>query len=163
MKKIIRLAESDLVHLVERVISERKFANQSGVDRVLDKINAQGINSLTQGEKEILDNPDVVYDEPEYDEPNQIDFENTSKFTTLYNMIINDLNFIYTDFPQRWEVIKNDKEKAIIFKNAVTISMRGISQGIDTLEELGDLDSEQVYECNQLFVKVGNMLKKLFN
>ena len=47
MKKIIRLTESDLIRLVKRVINERRFANQSEVDRILDKISSEGMGSLT--------------------------------------------------------------------------------------------------------------------
>jgi hypothetical protein len=45
MKKIIRLTESDLIRLVKRVINEKKFTNQSEVDRILDKISSEGIES----------------------------------------------------------------------------------------------------------------------
>ena len=66
MKKIIRLTESDLVRLVKRVINEKRFANQSEVDRILDKISSEGMDSLTPDEKEILQNPDKpIESEPE--------------------------------------------------------------------------------------------------
>lgn len=58
MKKIVRLSESDLVKLVKKVINENKFENQSDVDKVLDKINKFGMESLTADEREFLQNPD---------------------------------------------------------------------------------------------------------
>lgn len=158
MKKIIRLTESDLVRLVKRVINEKKFENQSEVDRILDKISAHGIDSLTQKEKNILDNPDIVGDEEEYDEP-----ENNDEFIKLYTMIKHDLNFVYTDFPQRWENVKDNKVKANLYKHAIKMMMEGISKGLNRLEEIGEPDSDEIFECNELFIKVSEMLKELFN
>ena len=60
MKKIIRLTESELLSLVNKVIVESKrFKNQEMIDDILDKISSQGIDSLTDFEREMLDNPDV--------------------------------------------------------------------------------------------------------
>lgn len=58
MKKIVRLTESDLTRIVKRVVMETKLKNSDEVDKVLDKINKYGEDSLTWLEKEILDNPD---------------------------------------------------------------------------------------------------------
>lgn len=58
MRKVIRLTESDLIRLVKKVIKESKFKNQSIVDDLLDKISSQGIESLTDRERRILQNPD---------------------------------------------------------------------------------------------------------
>jgi hypothetical protein len=55
MKKIIKLTESDLVRIVKRIIKENE--NASEIDKVLDKINKYGIESLTFREKQILDFP----------------------------------------------------------------------------------------------------------
>ena len=76
MKKIIRLTESDLMRIVKRVINEKRFANQSEVDRILDKISSEGMDSLTPEEKSILDNPDApIESEPEIEEPETRDVE----------------------------------------------------------------------------------------
>lgn len=58
MKKVIRLTESDLIKIVSQVLSENKFKNQLSVDAILDKINKTGYESLTDSEKNILNNPD---------------------------------------------------------------------------------------------------------
>jgi len=50
MKKIIRLTESDLTRIVNRVINE----NQEEVDRILDKISDGGYGSLSIDEKRYL-------------------------------------------------------------------------------------------------------------
>mgnify|MGYP003330333267 CR=1 FL=1 len=87
MKKIIRLTESDLVRLVKRVINERRFANQSEVDRILDKISSKGMGSLTPEEKSILDNPDAPIErEPEIEEPETRD-DKDSDFYKLYEKV----------------------------------------------------------------------------
>ena len=60
MKKVLRLTESELVSLVKKMITEAKrLKNQDMIDDILDKISSQGIDSLTDDEKFILDNPDV--------------------------------------------------------------------------------------------------------
>ena len=52
MKKVLRLTESELVSLVNKVVTESKrLKNQEIVDFLLDKINSQGIDSLTKSEK----------------------------------------------------------------------------------------------------------------
>jgi hypothetical protein len=56
MKKIVKLTESDLARIVKRIIKENE--NASEIDKVLDKINKYGRESLTFREKQILDYPD---------------------------------------------------------------------------------------------------------
>ena len=69
MKKVLRLTESELVSLVNKVVTESKrLKNQEIVDFLLDKINSQGIDSLTKSEKYILDNSDVEWEEIENSE-----------------------------------------------------------------------------------------------
>ena len=58
MKKVIRLTESDLIKIVNRVLAEDRFKNQSSVDAILDKISQSGYDSLSDKEKSILKNPD---------------------------------------------------------------------------------------------------------
>lgn len=58
MKKIIRLTEGDLINIVKQVVNEARFENQSDIDKILDKINKYGMESLTWAEKEILNSPE---------------------------------------------------------------------------------------------------------
>jgi hypothetical protein len=58
MKRIIRLTESELIKLVNRVLNESKFFHQDKVDSILDKINKYGKDSLSDDELEVLGNPD---------------------------------------------------------------------------------------------------------
>lgn len=53
MKKKIFLTESELISFVKRVIKE--LYNQEDIDRILDKINEKGIESLTPQERKTLD------------------------------------------------------------------------------------------------------------
>lgn len=152
MKKIIRLTESDLISLVKRVINEKKFNNQSEVDRILDKISTQGIDSLTQREKNILDNPDIVSDEP----------ERSDEFYELYEHIKKDLKLITEDFPKRWENVKEHPQEAELFKIVILELYRKISNGIDRLEEM-EPDADEVFECNELYLEAGDILDNLFN
>lgn len=57
MKRIIRLTESDLTRIVRRVIRESK--NQRYVDMVLDKISQEGVGSMSEFEKRILDDENI--------------------------------------------------------------------------------------------------------
>jgi len=58
MKKVVRLSESDLVKLIKNMLSEQKnFRSQEYVDRILDKLNKYGVDSITDDEREILNNP----------------------------------------------------------------------------------------------------------
>ena len=59
MKKIIRLTENDLTKLVKRVINETRLKNQEEIDYILDKINREGMSSLTKSEKMMLSNSDI--------------------------------------------------------------------------------------------------------
>jgi hypothetical protein len=58
MKKVIKLSESELVKIIRNIVYESKFEKQYDVDKILDKINKYGIDSLTWAEKEIINNPD---------------------------------------------------------------------------------------------------------
>jgi hypothetical protein len=58
MKKVIKLSESELVKIIRNIVSESKFEKQYDVDKILDKINKYGMDSLTWVEKEIINNPD---------------------------------------------------------------------------------------------------------
>jgi len=62
MKKIVRLNEGEFNNLVKEIIEEtHRFNSQDEVDRILDKINSQGIDSLTDEEKYIINNPDEEF------------------------------------------------------------------------------------------------------
>lgn len=58
MKKIIRLTEGDLIKVVKKILSEARFNNQQEVDYILGKVSKHGMDSLTDREKRILNNPD---------------------------------------------------------------------------------------------------------
>ena len=58
-KKNIIITESQMSRLTNKVIEEqRRFENQGMVDAILDKISEFGMDSLTDEEKYILNNPD---------------------------------------------------------------------------------------------------------
>jgi hypothetical protein len=59
MKRIIRLTEQGLIELVLNVINESRWENEDEINRVLDKINKEGINSLTRSELLILKNSET--------------------------------------------------------------------------------------------------------
>ena len=160
MKKIIRLTESDLIRLVKRVINERSFANQSEVDRILDKISAEGMDSLTPEEKEILQNPDKVMEkEPEYEEP---EYEKgNEEFDNLYKKVKETLSFIISDFPSRWEKVKNSPKKQIYIDKIVDL-LENIGKGLDTLEDIGG-DTYEVEECRKLFSEAKDLIHGLLN
>jgi hypothetical protein len=62
-KKNIILTESQMSRLTNVVIEEqRRFENQGMVDAILDKISELGMNSLTDEEKHILNNPDEKFE-----------------------------------------------------------------------------------------------------
>jgi hypothetical protein len=59
------------------IISEEQFknlANQDNIDKILDKINVHGFDSLSWHEKESLNNPDDEYESPLPDDDNLRDF-----------------------------------------------------------------------------------------
>lgn len=57
MKKILRLTEGEFIKFINQIVLEANFVNQEMVDRILDKINQSGYDSLNDEEKEILKNP----------------------------------------------------------------------------------------------------------
>jgi len=65
-KKNIILTEGQMDRLTKRVIEEqRRFENQGMVDAILDKISEYGMDSLTDEEKNILNNPDEKFESGE--------------------------------------------------------------------------------------------------
>jgi hypothetical protein len=62
-KKNIILTEDQMSRLTKRVVEEqRRFENQGMVDAILDKISEYGMDSLTDEEKNILNNPDEKFE-----------------------------------------------------------------------------------------------------
>jgi hypothetical protein len=159
MKKIIRLTESDLIRLVKRVINEKRFANQAEVDRILDKISSEGMESLTPEEKEILQNPDTPIEvEPEVEEPETRDMEQTD-FTTLYEKVKEGLTYFIEKLPLDWSKIKrSSKKKQTIEKLYDLLDQIGV--GLDTLEDM-DSDAYEVEECKRLFDEAKNLVDEL--
>ena len=161
MKKIIRLTESDLIRLVKRVINERRFANQSEVDRILDKISSEGMGSLTPEEKSILDNPDAPIErEPEIEEPETRD-DKDSKFNILYEKVKEGLTYFIEKFPLRWSNQKFSSLKEQLIQ-MVFETMEKIGVDLDTLEDM-DPDSYEVEECKKLFEEANEIINELFN
>ena len=159
MKKIIRLTESDLIRLVKRVINEKRFANQAEVDRILDKISSEGMESLTPEEREILQNPDKPIEvEPEVEEPETRDMEQTD-FTTLYEKVKEGLTYFIEKLPLDWSKIKrSSKKKQTIEKLYDLLDQIGV--GLDTLEDM-DSDAYEVEECKRLFDEAKNLVDEL--
>lgn len=59
------------------IITEEQFknlANQGNIDKILDKINVHGFDSLSWHEKESLNNPDDEHESPLPDDDNLRDF-----------------------------------------------------------------------------------------
>ena len=161
MKKIIRLTESDLVRLVKRVINEKRFANQSEVDRILDKISSKGMGSLTPEEKSILDNPDAPIErEPEIEEPETRD-DKDSDFYKLYEKVKEGLTYFIEKFPLQWSKVKFSSKKEQTIKKILE-SMDKIGVALDTLEDM-DSDAYEVEECKKLFEEANEIINELFN
>ncbi len=84
MGRIVRLNEREFDNLIKKIIIEsRRFNSQEVVDKILDKISSQGLDSLTDKERYILNNPDEEFEmddsEDDYDE---------SYFSDIINEII---------------------------------------------------------------------------
>lgn len=64
-KKNIILTEGQMSRLIKRIVEDKsRYENQEMIDAILDKINEYGMDSLTDEEKYILNNPDDKF-EPE--------------------------------------------------------------------------------------------------
>ena len=162
MKKVIKLTESDLVRLVKRVINERRFANQSEVDRILDKISSEGMDSLTPEEKEILQNPDKVEEkEPEVEEPKYKSEDEENDFVKLFNLLKKNLDYILKKFPLQWSKAKFGPNSESI-KERMNDLMEKTGQLLDILEDM-DSESYEVEECKKLFSEALEMIDELFN
>ena len=161
MKKIIKLTESDLIRLVKRVINEKKFTNQSEVDRILDKISSEGMDSLTPEEKHILQNPDKPIEvEPEVDEPETTDME-PNDFTNLYEKVKNGLTYFIEKLPLDWDKInRNPRRKETIEKLLNLLDNIGAS--IDKMEDM-DSESYEVEECKKLFYEAKMLINEFFD
>lgn len=84
MKKIIRLNERELNNLIGKIIIETKrFNSQDDVDRILDKIGEFGIDSLTDEEKYIINNPDEEIDNDEESD----DYDESHGSEIMYELI----------------------------------------------------------------------------
>ena len=67
-KKNIILTEGQMSRLTKRIVEDKsRYENQEMIDAILDKINEYGMDSLTDKEKHIINNPDEKF-EPEEDE-----------------------------------------------------------------------------------------------
>ena len=161
MKKIIKLTESDLIRLVKRVINERKFANQSEVDRILDKISSEGMDSLTPEEKEILQNPDKPIEvEPEVEEPETREME-SNDFNIIYEKVKEGLTYFIEKFPQHWSKFKfSSKKEQTIKKVLDTLEQIGVT--IDMMEDM-DSESYEVEECKRLFYEAKMLINEFFD
>jgi hypothetical protein len=80
-KKNIILTEGQMSRLTKRIVEDkRRYENQEMIDAILDKINEYGMDSLSDKEKHILNNPDEKFepeeDEIELDDAEQIIYSN---------------------------------------------------------------------------------------
>jgi hypothetical protein len=161
MKKIIRLTESDLIRLVKRVINEKKFTNQSEVDRILDKISSEGMDSLTPEEKEILQNPDKPIEvEPEVDEPETTDME-PNDFNIMYEKVKEGLTYFIEKFPLHWSKFKFSSKKEQTIKKVLD-TLEQIGATIDMMEDM-DSESYEVEECKKLFYEAKILINEFFD
>jgi hypothetical protein len=65
------------------LLEAAKLPNQEEIDRVLDKISAQGYESLSPEEKEVLNNPDAEPEKTPYVDPyeeDELDMEEMDEF-----------------------------------------------------------------------------------
>jgi predicted acetyltransferase len=161
MKKIIRLTESDLIRLVKRVINEKKFTNQSEVDRILDKISSEGMSSLTPEEKYILQNPDKPIEvEPEVDEPETTDME-PNDFNKLYEKVKNGLTYFIEKLPLDWDKINRSSRKKETIEKLLNL-LDKIGASIDIMEDM-DSESYEVDECKKLFYEAKTLVNEFFD
>jgi len=161
MKKIIKLTESDLIRLVKRVINEKKFTNQSEVDRILDKISSEGMDSLTPEEKHILQNPDKPIEvEPEVDEPETTDME-PNDFTNLYEKVKNGLTYFIEKLPLDWDKINRSPRRKETIEKLLNL-LDNIGASIDKMEDM-DSESYEVEECKKLFYEAKMLINEFFD
>lgn len=160
MKKIIKLTESDLLRLVKRVINEKRFVNQSEVDRILDKISSQGMGSLTPDEKSILDNPDTPI-ETEPEELPSDESDNEDNFQQIYQKVKDGLDFLINKLPSIWGKVKMSSKKESIIEKINDLVTK-IGQGIDAMEDM-DADAYELNECKELFGDAMEYVNRILN
>jgi hypothetical protein len=160
MKKIIKLTESDLLRLVKRVINEKRFVNQSEVDRILDKISSEGMKSLTPEEKSILDNPDTPI-EVETEELPSDESDNEDNFQQIYQKVKDGLDFLINKLPTIWGKVKMSSKKESIIEKINDLVTK-IGQGIDAMEDM-DADAYELNECKELFGDAMEYVNRILN
>ncbi len=160
MKKIIKLTESDLLRLVKRVINEKRFVNQSEVDRILDKISSEGMESLTPEEKSILDNPDTPI-EVETEELPSDESDNEDNFQQIYQKVKDGLDFLINKLPTIWGKVKMSSKKESIIEKINDLVTK-IGQGIDAMEDM-DADAYELNECKELFGDAMEYVNRILN
>ena len=146
----VRLTEEELVKLISKIINE----NEDEINRILDKISAKGIGSLTRIDKMVLSNSkNRGYDVKEdlisliKDKVEQCGMISTGE---LYS----DTDIMYQEDAEGIHLIDtfyNDGAEVTIYggyKNETIIDEYGVSYeelDVDILEQIWDMIEE--YEC----------------
>jgi hypothetical protein len=146
----VRLTEEELVKLISKIINE----NEDEINRILDKISAKGINSLTRTDKMVLSNSkNRGYDVKEdlisliKDKVEQCGMISTGE---LYS----DTDIMYQEDAEGIHLIDtfyNDGVEVTIYggyKNETVVREYGVSYeelDLDILEQIYDMIEE--YEC----------------
>lgn len=145
MKKF-KITESQFLKLTIN-LNETEFANQEIVDRILDKINQEGYDSLSELEKHILKNPnqDITQD---YDKDADC-LENFIKLLMIWDFIDDKHVKYYDDFIEvysfkdapniKWFNGENYIRFYCVFDNGKNIYMDFEDKGEDRTEVISHL------------------------
>lgn len=101
--------------VLRRMLLEASLPNQEEIDRVLDKISNQGINSLSPEDKRVLDNSDAKPDTRPYQDPYNDDADQDEEYLKLKanimkmwgtNLMLDKVDYITKDENMSVEVVE---------------------------------------------------------